>query len=394
MNNIFHPLTAFYRCYSVVMISLMVTFLLFACGDQRQTVEKPVAEKPVEGNSSTAQAVERNLTFNDVALEQSNEQGRPVWKVKSKQATYSKDRKIAQLQSPNGQLFQDGKPLYYITALKGEIQQDGNRLFLQGNIVAKDPSRNLVLRGNELEWRPKQDLLIVRNNLTGNNPQVQVVAKEAQVFSRAHRIELYGGVQATSNDPSLQMRTERATWLIEEKRLISDRPLQIDRYQGKQITDRGRANSGEVNLNTKIATFKQNAEINLVEPPTQVTSNSLSWNMNTEVVTADQPVRIVNRQQQITVTANQGKLDTQKNVAYFSGNVNGVGQQRQSLKANTLTWHLPTQNMEANGDVFYTQANPPANFKGQKAVGNLKDQNIVVSGGNVVTEIVPPENAK
>ena len=121
MNKIFHPLTVFYRYCSLPIISLMVTLLLFACGDQRQTVEKPVAEKPVEDNSSTAQAVERNLTFNDVALEQSDEQGRPIWKVKSKQATYSKDRKIAQLQSPNGQLFQDGKPLYYITAQKGEI---------------------------------------------------------------------------------------------------------------------------------------------------------------------------------------------------------------------------------------------------------------------------------
>ncbi|HCF28358.1 MAG TPA: LPS export ABC transporter periplasmic protein LptC [Cyanobacteria bacterium UBA11049] len=389
MNKIFHLLTSFYRCYSISMISLMVTFLLFACGDQTKTVETPV-----EDTSSSAQAVERNLTFNDVTLEQSDEQARPIWKVLAKQATYSKDRKVAQLKSPNGQLFQDGKPLYYITAQTGEIQQDGKKLFLKGNIVAKDPSRNLVLRGNELEWLPKEALLIVRNRLTGNNPQVQVVAREAQVFSRAQRVELYGGVQATSFDPSLQMRTERATWLIEEQKLIGDRPLQIDRYKDKKITDRAKANSGEVNLKTKIATFRQNAQINLVEPPTQITSNSLSWNTNTEIVTADQPVRIVNRQQQVTVTANQGRLDTQKNVAYLSGNVNGVGQRGQALKANTLTWYLPTQNMEANGDVFYTQANPPANFRGQKAVGNLKDQNIVVSGGNVVTEIVPQENAK
>lgn len=393
MNKIFHLLTSFYRCLAAPVVSLMLTLLLFACGDQTKTVEKPVPEKPVEETSS-AQAVERNLTFNDVTLEQSDEQGGLIWKVLAKQATYSKDRKIAQLKSPNGQLFQDGKPLYYITAQTGEIQQDGKKLFLKGNIVAKDPSRNLVLRGNELEWLPKQALLIVRNRLTGNNPQVQVVAREAQVFSRAQRIELYGGVQATSIDPSLQMRTERATWLIEEQKLIGDRPLQIDRYKDKKITDRATANSGEVNLKTKIATFRQNAQINLVEPPTQVTSNSLSWNMNTEIVTADQPVRIVNRQQQITVTANQGRLDTQKEVAYLSGNVNSVGQRGQSLKANTLTWYLPTQNMEANGDVFYTQANPPANFRGQKAVGNLKDQNIAVSGGNVVTEIVPQENAK
>ncbi len=376
-----------YRCWTIPIVGVMLTFLLFACGDQTQTVEKP--SQNTSSDTSSAQAVERNLTFNDVALEQSDQQGRPFWKVKAKQATYSNDRKVAQVESPNGQLYQDGKPLYYITAQTGEIEQDGERLYLKGNIVAKDPARNLVLRGNELEWRPKQALLIVRDRLTGNNPQVQVVAKEAQVFSRAERIELYGGVQATSNDPTLQMRTEHVTWLIGGQRLIGDRPIQIDRYENKKITDRGTANAGEVNLKTKVATFGQNAQISLLQPPILVTGDKLSWNMNTQIVTADQPVRIVHRQQQTTVTANRGRMDLKKQIAYLSGNVNGVGQQRQSLRANTLTWNIPTQDMEANGNVFYSQVNPAASFKGQKAVGNLQQQNIVVTGDRVLTEIVP-----
>lgn len=376
-----------YRCWTIPIVGVMLSFLLFSCAYQTQTVEKPTKDTSV--NNESAQAVERNLTFNDVTLEQSDPAGRPFWRVKAKQATYSKDRKVAQVDSPNGQLYQDGKPLYYITAQTGEIEQDGEKLFLKGNIVAKNPERNLVLRGNELEWRPKQALLIVRDRLTGNNPQVQVVAQEAQVFSRAERIELYGGVQATSNDPSLQMRTERVTWLYQQQKLIGDRPIQIDRYENKKITDRGTANSGEVNLKTKVATFRQNAQVSLLQPPMQLTSNSLSWNMNTEIVTADQPVRIVHRQQQTTVTANSGRMDLQKQVAYLSGNVKGVGQQRQTLRANTLTWNIPTQEMEAQGDVFYSQANPKASFKGQKAQGNLQQQNIVVSGGRVLTEIVP-----
>lgn len=381
-----NSLFVIYRCWTKPIVGVMLTILLFACGDQNQTVEK---SENTSSENSSAQAVERNLTFNDVALEQSDRQGRPYWKVNAKEATYSKDRRVAQVQSPNGQLYQDGKPLYYITAQSGEIEQDGEKLFLKGNIVAKDPARNLVLRGNELEWLPKQALLIVRNQVTGNNPQVQVVAKEAQVFSRAERVELSGGVRATSNDPSLQMRTEQVTWLIKTQKLISDRPIQIDRYKDKKITDRGTADQGEVNLKTNVATFKQNAQLSLLQPSMQITSNSLSWNMNTQIITADQPVRIVDRQQKTTVTANKARMDVQKNVAYLTGNVKGNGQQRQSLRANTLTWYIPTQNMEANGDVFYTQVNPAASFKGQKAVGNLQQQNIVVTGDRVLTEIVP-----
>ncbi len=388
MNKIFHHSSSSYCYLAVPLIGLGLILLLSACGDQTKTEEKLAQE------TSSVQDIERELIFNDVTLEQSDKQGRPIWKVNAKQATYSKDRKIAQVQSPNGQLFQDGKALYYITAQKGEIEQDGEKLFLKGQIVAKDPRHNLVLRGNQLEWRPKEDLLVVRDQLTGSNPQVQAVAQEARVKSRAGRVELQGQVQAMVSDPSLQMRTEHLIWQMREQKLIGDRPLQIDRYKDKKITDRATANSGEVNLKTKVTTLKQNAQLALLDPPMQIASNSMSWNMNAETVTADQPVRVVQRQQQMTVTADKGKMDLQKEVVYLNGNVNGVGQRHQFLKANAVTWYLPSQLMEASGDVFYTQVNPPASFKGQKAVGNLQNQNVAVSGGRVVTEIVPPDIRK
>jgi len=383
MNYIFHLPYAVYRYLAAPLVGVMLLFTLFSCGDQNSTVEQRAQD------TSAVQDIERNLTFNDVTLEQADAQGRPIWIVKAKQATYSKDRRVAQVENPIGNLFQDGKSVYQITAKEGEIEQDGEQLFLKGQIVATDPRNNLVLRGNQLEWRPKEDLLIVRNQLTGSHPQVQAVAQEARVFSRTGRIELQGKVEATTSDPTLQMRTEQLIWQIREQKLIGDRPLQIDRYKDKKITDRATANQGEVDLKTKIATMKQNAQLALLAPPMQVTSNSMIWNMNTEMVTTDQPVRLVNRQRQITVTANQGRMDTQKEVAYLNGDVNGVGQRGQSLKSKELTWYLPTQLMEANGDVFYRQVDPPVSFKGQKAVGNLQEQNIVVSGGRVLTEIIP-----
>ena len=383
MSKIFHFIYQFYRCSTAPLLSLVLVIALFACRDQTQPVQEVTQE------TSPVQEVERDLTFNDVNLEQSDQQGRPVWKVEAKQATYSKDRKIAQVQNPTGQLFQDGKPVYEISALTGEIEQDGERLFLKGQIVAKDPRHNLVLRGNELEWRPKEDLLLVRNQLTGSHPQVQAVAQEARVRSRKGLIELQGGVQANANNPSLQMRTEHLLWRIQEQRLIGDRPLQIDRYQNKQITDKATANQGEVNLATKVTTLKQNAQISLLKPPMQISGNELNWNMNTEIVTAPQPIQIVHRQQQLTVTADQGRMDLQQEVAYLNGNVTGVGQRRQTLKAQALTWYIPRQEMEANGNVAYTQVDPPASLTGQKAVGKLQDQTLVVSGGKVTTRVVP-----
>ena len=365
------------------VISMALLWGLVACAGQNHTVKK------LTQDSSSVQKFESNLTFNDITLEQANQQGQPVWKVKAKQATYSKDKKVAQIQNPAGELFQDGKVAYQISAQQGEIQQDGKQLFLKGQIVATDPRNGVVMRGNELEWRPKEDLLIVRNKLTTTHKQLQVVAQEARAFSRTSRIELQGQVVATATDPHLQMQTEHLIWQIQQQKIIGDRPMQIDRYKGTVIADKAKANASEVDLKTKIATLKQNAQLSLVDPPLQIDSNSMIWNMNTEIVTADQPVRVLHRQQQVTLTANRGQMDLQKKIVSLTGNVYGVGQRRQSLKSNQLTWYIPSQLVEAEGDVVYRQVEPPASFTGQKAVGKLQEQHIVVSGGRVVTEIVP-----
>jgi lipopolysaccharide export system protein LptA len=82
-------------------------------------------------------------------------------------------------------------------------------------------------------------------------------------------------------------------------------------------------------------------------------------------------------------------MDLQKEIVYLTGDVYAVGQRRQQLNSKTLTWYVPTQLVEAQGDVFYRQVEPPISFTGQKAVGKLQNQSIVVSGGRVVTNIIP-----
>lgn len=383
MNNWIYLPTYIWRYTTKRLITVVLLALLIACGDQTP------AKKRQAQNTSSVQKIEGKLTFNDINLEQADQQGQTVWKVHAQQATYSQDQKVALVNNPTGELFQDGKRIYQIQAQQGEIQQDGKRLFLKGDIVATDPKNGLVLRGNELEWLPQKDLLLVRNQLTGSHKQVQAVATEARVFSRKQRVELQGKVVANTTEPTTQLRTEQLVWLIQEQRFIAPGAVAIDRYKNKQISERATANAGEFNLKTKIATLKQNAQLALVQPPTQVTSNLAIWDLNAETVTTPQPVRVVDYKQQTTVTANAGRMDLQKQIVYLTGNVNALGRKRQTLKSQTLTWFMPTQLVEAEGDVAYKQVQPPISFTGQKAVGKLQDQNIVVSGGRVVTEIIP-----
>lgn len=381
----------------IVPLNLVLVLLLFAvvaCRGDGRTAKKLAQDSQLAQETATGKNFDGGLTFNEVSLDQTDERGNPIWKIKAKQAVYSNNKKIAQIQTPIGDLFQDGKLLYQVTGQQGEVHQDGKKVFLKGNIVATDIQNGVVLRGNELEWSPQEDILIVRNQLTGTHKQVDATAQEARAFSRAKRIELIGKVVATSKQPILQMRTEHLIWEMEKEKMFSDRPVQIDRYVGTAIADRGVGDRGEVDLKTKIATLRKNGQLTILDPPLQIFSDLVVWNVEAKTVVSEQPVRIFDRVQQVTLTANKGRIDLEPKIAYLNGSVSGVGQRPPSqMRTDRMTWYLTTKTFEAVGNVFYKQVDPPLTLTGPKAVGQLKDQTIVISGGSdggrVVTEIIP-----
>lgn len=336
------------------------------------------------------------LTLNNVILEQANEKGELFWKVKSKDAVYSKDNKIVNLQKPVGKLFQDGKEIYDIQAETGEVFQEGNQVFLKGKIIATDLKNGVVLKGNELEWRPKEDVLVVRNNLTGDHKQMNASAKEARVFTRARRMELFGSVVADIKDPVLQLRTEHLIWFLDQQKISSDKPSQLDRYKDQKVTDRGFADQTDVDLKTKIATLTKNAQLMPSDPPLQIDSSLMSWNFPAQSVVSPGPVKVFHRVEKVTMTGDTGRADLDKKIFYLTGNVLGIGQKRQSqLNSDRVIWYLANQTFDAEGNVVYRQLDPVFNLTGPKASGQLKDQTVIVKGdvggGQVVTEFVPDE---
>jgi lipopolysaccharide export system protein LptA len=155
--------------------------------------------------------------------------------------------------------------------------------------------------------------------------------------------------------------------------------------------DQARANKGGVDLKTKIATLQQNAQVVLGKSQLQISSNTLIWNVNNQTIASNTDgITIVNPTQQLTLTAMQGQLNMQNNMAYLVKNVRGVSNKRQAqLNADRLNWNFDTEQFEAIGNVLYRQANPPVNLVGPKAIGGLSGQTVVVSGGRVETSFIP-----
>lgn len=362
---------------------LLLVVALAGCASNR-TANK------LKQDSQQIQNFDNSLTFQEVTLEEFDRKGQLWWRVKAKQAVYDKDKKNARVESPTGEFFQDGKSILQVKAKSGEVKQDGKSIFLRGDITATETREGLLLKGDELEWQPENDLLIVRNNLSGTHKDLKISGKEGRYYSRKRTMDLMGQVVAVTTSPQVQLNADKLTWMVQKQMITTDRPLQISRLQDKNVTERATANKGSFDLKAKVATLQQNAQVTLTKPALQLVGNALTWNLDKQTLVSTQPLTVNNPSQQVTIAANQGNLDLKTNVATMTGNVRGSSARNGAqLNSNSVVWNLVTQQFQAEGNVNYRQANPPLNLTGPRASGGLSDQTVVVSGGRVQTEVIP-----
>ncbi|WP_267384153.1 LPS export ABC transporter periplasmic protein LptC [Cyanobacterium sp. uoEpiScrs1] len=365
-----------------------VLFLLSAITACQENNQSQInSDKPQQ----EATNVESQLILENATLEQSNPKGEMLWKIQVDEAAYSPDRKKAKLTVVKGNIFQNGKIVLRIKADQGEIFQDGQEIYLKENIVAVDPRNNAVMQSDEVEWKPQESILVIRKNLRGSHPQLMASAKEGKYYATKQKLEFIGDIIATSKKPRMQLKTEHLLWNIPEQKVMGDRLLNIVCFQDKTITDKLVANRAEVHLNTKQVIVQENIEFKSIEPPVQVATNEFIWKYKARQVTSYKPVKLIHYQQGVVIAGNQAEVDLINNIAYLRGGVQGNSTANAAkLYSNNLTWNVSTQIIEALGNIIYEQTNPDFNLTGEKAVGTIHDNKIIVSGNTqdrVVTEI-------
>lgn len=422
----------FYR-YFLIFLLVLTTGILTACGDDPRANQAPTPEPSRQSS----------LTFREVTLEKFDDNGKPLWKVNAQNVVYSQDNKIANVLKPKGNLFQEGRVVLQVEADRGQIFDDGRQVLLDGNIVAIDPRNQAVLKGNKVEWNPEKSILVIQDNLRGNNAQLQASARIGRYYTKEQRMELQGQVVATVKDPPLRIQTRYLQWFISQEKVMGDRTLRVAHYEksdqplslepspspsslpnsspnsspnfsGNQpviesselpdlpptpqkLIQQVEAEEVEYNLKTKIAIFKKNVQLNSIEPPAQAVSNNVVWNVADEIITSPETIKIVQAKDQITVTGNQGILNLKTKMANLTGGVQATSDRQKSvIFANQMQWNLDSQDLQATGNVIYQQVNPTLKVVGSEASGKLNTENIVVTGtqnvgGQVVTEIIPEQ---
>ncbi|MEL6320653.1 MAG: LPS export ABC transporter periplasmic protein LptC [Cyanobacteria bacterium J06626_14] len=340
--------------------------------------------------------LEAGLTLRDVTLEQQDDDGQLLWRVDADEVTYSPDQESANLVRLEGELYQDGELIYRVKADRGQIQENGQIIFLEQNIFANGIQNKMELTGDALEWRPEEDFMLVQGNLTGTHPQIRAQANEARISNREKRVDFTGEVVVSTvvsepqQEPWTKLQANTMQWLWEAEELGSNQPLRVERFENNRVTEVLNGQKGRFELAENRATVTDGVQVQLIEVPLTIQSEQAVWNVEQENIQVDRPVRIDNQEEKVTVTAQQGQLDIAQNLVFLNQDVSLVGQENDSrLNANRLTWNLADQTVLAEGAVNYRQSDPPVTVRGPRARGRIEEQTVVIDGGRVVTEIVP-----
>lgn len=364
-------------------------FSLSACRNNQQVSDSESNAAPEE------ETIEERLILENATLNQVDAEGNTLWKLNVKRVVYRQNNQNAALEEVTGELYEEGEVFLKVQAKEGQIIDNGTRIRLEGEVVASDPRNGATLKTEIVEWSPQDQLLTLPQSLNGQHPRFNVTADEGKYYTNREELVLMGNVEGISDDPPLQVEGEKINWLIAEETVSSQQPLQVDRYdpETETISDRVTANSGEVKLAEKMVFLEDNVEFKSSDPPLQAASNGITWNIEKKVITSSKPIQVVQTEDNLTLTGNEGKINLSSEIAQFQGGVKGVSASNQAtLFANRLRWNLSTEKMEAQGNVIYQQNDPPLTTKGEQASGILSQENIVVRGNQdqrVTTEIIP-----
>lgn len=369
---------------------LCLCFLLVACQGNQETPQD------VSDNNINRE-VEQGLVLYNSTIEQSNANGDILWRISTEKAIYSTDNETAKIENIVGNLFENDEIILKVSADEGEVTKEGKEIFLRGNILVIDPRNEAEFRGEEVVWKPEENFLLItgKDEIKASHERLIVQAKEGIYNTENQVLELNKDVLATTNKPTLQLTTQHLYWQIPQDKIIGNKPINVLRFDDNIVTDKLDTQQIEVDLNNNVAILFGNVEYQSVKPSLQAATSRVIWYYGDRILESNQATQLIQPDEGTSLTANIVKFNLTENRVYLQDGVYGYTKNNDSeIYADKMVWNVDTQEINAEGNVFYKQLNPDVSLKGIKAWGNLRDKNITVQGNEntrVVTNIYPED---
>jgi LPS export ABC transporter protein LptC len=272
--------------------------------------------------------------------------------------------------------------------------QTADLMDARGNVQASgvEPDGTpLAMTSDRAIWRRKDDILDALGNVkalgsSGEGSPVQLAGNRVVWQRRSRILQAMGNVVALSQDPPLRTQTERLVWQLGPKLVQSDTRTLVEVLDCNgaacQVTQRAAGDRADMDLKGQTAFLRGNAQVSLTDPAVDVLGESLAWQMRDLILTADQPVTAIDREQGVVLRGDRGTFNGKSKLVDLIGQVRGTDQRRGAqLRSNRLIWAIEQQVVQALGQVFYQQSDPPMTSTGDQMFGQIKDGAISLYGG-------------
>ncbi|TAD77302.1 MAG: LPS export ABC transporter periplasmic protein LptC [Oscillatoriales cyanobacterium] len=258
----------------------------------------------------------------------------------------------------------------------------------QGRAVAVGQKPAMQLNADRIVWQMKDQIAEAQGRAVavGQKPAMQLNADRIVWQLKDRVAQAIGNVVAVGQDPAVRVQSQRVVWQQTPQLVSSDTRTIIERFAcaGGQcrISDRATGGLVDVSLKDRVAFLRNQAQVSTGNPGVDVAGDSLIWQFQAQQLTADRPVTVYERQQQIVLNADRGAMNLKDQVADMIGNVRSVSRlQGSTLNTDRLVWSMANQYLQAFGNVFYQQANPFLISRGNYAAGSVKDGAIFLQSG-------------
>jgi len=330
-------------------------------------------------------------SLSQVTLTEVDPQGKLLWEITAKSAEYAQNNRMVQITGIKGKFFKDGKRLLDITGNSGSINQTTQEIRIEGQVKAIALKENIVLTSDRMVWLSKQDLLTAtsknRVKITKPDQNITITGKVIKANPAANRFVIEQDVVATAVEPPLEIKSDRLNWEPTVNKVISPVPISIFHTTDKLSLN---ADQGEWRIKLQQVYLQGNIKGNAPASGIDVETSVLTWDIAQQLVTLPASLLISSPLRQVAIAANQGQVNLATQTINLSWSIKADSQLNQAIvTADTVEWLIPAQVITAQGNINYTQVQKNITVSGTKAVANLADQTIKVTGADVITRITP-----
>jgi LPS export ABC transporter protein LptC len=331
-----------------------------------------------------------DLTFNTVNLQQTDEKGRPLWRLDTPKVTYQRAQGEAEVDQPKGMLYREGRLVYTLSAQRAQVKGAGSQIFLEGNVVLREVTPQggqAQVRAENVVWLPSLQSIQIPSQLKGSYKGGTLTAVGGTFSGKSQRLDLIGPIVGIWPQEQIEFQTKQLAWLFSTQTLVGSVPVKAVQ-QTPQGPRQAQGDRLYGDLKTRTLVLQGNAQLTSTKPAVVITAPQIAWSTATGYVTSNNPTQIQYLPEQLTLTAQQGVASLRQAVIQLTGQASAVAPQGH-LRGDRLTWVQTTGYVEAVGNVVYEQRQPFSRTQGQQAVGNLLTRTVVVQGGRVSSLVIP-----